>query len=670
MIKFSENAFWRYPAAFVSVAVFVGLGFLLHPLLGDNAPLMLFILPIILAALFGDFFTGVLATLVSAAAGTYFFIQPHYSIAIENQNDFFFVVTFVVVGIIVSWLVEQLHRARRFAETKTVEAEHETVESRIAEEHAREMEARFYNVANAAPVMMWIADTTRKCIWFNNLWLDFTGRAIEQEINSERENEIHPDDLQSLNEVYFTAFDRREPFSAEYRLRRADGEFRWLLDHGVPRFAPHGDFLGYIGSCIDIHDRKQVMHEIERSLEETQQAKAQAEIANRLKDEFIGTVSHELRTPLNAILGWVQMLREGIVTESQQTKAIEVIERNARSQAQLIEDLLDVTRITSGKFRLNIKPIPPASIVEAAIDTMRPTAQTKNVEFVTEIDQNAGTIMGDADRLQQIVWNLLSNAVKFSDQNGKIEVRLANVDSHVEITVRDYGKGIEPEFLPYVFDRFRQQDGKTTRKYGGLGLGLAIVRHIAELHGGTVRAESDGEGMGATFAVELPLHVESEITQSSLGQVNKPIPAVEFNEMPQLSVDLHGLKIIIVDDEPDARELLTSLLTIYGADVTMCASAAEVLNVLPTIRPNILISDVGMPVMDGYAMIKKVREFSIESGGQTPAIALTAFTRVEDRVRALTQGFQMFVPKPVEPSELVAAIKSLTGLNEEKNADS
>ncbi len=665
VIKFPlKNIFWRYFVIVAFIVLFTVIRWLMHPLLADDGPFFLFILPVILGALVGNFFTGVFATLLCTLSGIVFFIQPYYSLKMEKQRDFFNVTTFIVVGVVVSWLVEQLHYARSLAEAKAAEALKEAEESRVAEEYYRESEARFRNVADAAPVMIWVADTTKKCVWFNSAWLEFTGRTMEEEIANTRENAIHPDDFEHCTKVYFSAFDERKPYNMEYRLQHS-GEYRWILDHGVPRFAPNGEFLGFIGSCLDIDDRRQVETEREKLLEQARQAHAQAEIANRLKDEFIGTVSHELRTPLNAILGWTQMLHGGLVSFEQTGKAIEVIERNAQSQAQLIEDLLDITRITSGKFRLNVFPVNLAEVVEAAVDTIRPAAEAKDIAINKILDSKAGLVSGDVDRLQQVVWNLLSNAVKFSSKGGRVEVRLEKIGSYIEIAVQDSGKGIEQEFLPYVFDRFRQQDGATTRKYGGLGLGLAIVRNIVELHGGTVRADSEGENKGAVFTVRMPLRALTEIKKSPSGDVDeKIIPAVGFNTVPDMSIDLHGLKIVVVDDEPDARELLCSLLTVYGAEVTPCGSATEALEVIPTVRPQILVSDIGMPQMDGYALIKKLREFDADAGGQVPAIALTAYTRVEDRIRALSQGFQMFVPKPVEPSELVAAIKSLSGLNE------
>lgn len=412
----------------------------------------------------------------------------------------------------------------------------------------------------------------------------------------------------------------------------------------------------------EILERQKIDENLAESLKREKVVRAELEIANRTKDEFIATIAHELRTPLNAILGWTQMVSGKIVDESQYAKAFEVIERNAKSQAQLIEDLLDITRITSAKFRLNVKAVQVAPLIENALETIRPSLQAKNITLRTILDSSKDLISGDVDRLQQVVWNLLTNAIKFTPKGGTIEVRLEKIGSYIEIYVIDTGKGIEPEFIPFVFDRFRQQSG-TTRIHGGLGIGLSIVRHIVELHGGSVRVESDGVNKGATFIVRLPLRAITEVQKTPSGENEKIVPAVGFNEPVPISADLSGIKIVIVDDEPDARELLSSLLTVYGAEVTACGSVSEALDAVPKIKPNLLISDIGMPRQDGYSLIKKLRELEPENGGQIPAIALTAYTRVEDRVRALSQGFQMFVAKPVEPSELVAAVNSLTNLS-------
>jgi PAS domain S-box-containing protein len=386
--------------------------------------------------------------------------------------------------------------------------------------------------------------------------------------------------------------------------------------------------------------------------------------ASRLKDEFLATVSHELRTPLNAILGWARMLLTGKLDDETGSQALEIIERNARSQAQLIEDLLDVSRIITGKLNLDIAAVEPVSVINTAIDAVRPAAEAKSVRLQAMLDPWAGTVSGDPNRLQQIVWNLLSNAVKFTPKGGKVQVRLERVDSHVEITVTDTGQGISPEFLPFVFDRFRQADSTLTRAHGGLGLGLSIVRHLVEMHGGTVHAASLGDGLGSTFTVKLPLRVIHErggermdLTAESSQGSQSSLDDGDYDCPPELK----GVRVLVVDDEPDARGLLIAVLSQCEAEVRACASAEEALVELEKWSPHILVSDIEMPGEDGYSLIRKVRALSAERGGRIPAVALTAHARAEDRMRALSNGFNMHVPKPVEPAELSLVIASFTG---------
>jgi PAS domain S-box-containing protein len=401
---------------------------------------------------------------------------------------------------------------------------------------------------------------------------------------------------------------------------------------------------------------KRARDEAEKSATENERLYREAQESSRLKDEFLATVSHELRTPLTAILGWAHMLRTGGFNGDSTLKAIETIERNARSQSQLIDDLLDVSRIITGKLRIDVRPVDPNSFIEAAIESVRPAAEAKEVRVQRIMDTGVVTVSGDPIRLQQVVWNLLSNAIKFTPKGGRVQIRLERVNSHIEIGVSDSGAGIAPEFLPYVFDRFRQADQRTTRQHGGLGLGLAIVRHLVELHGGTVRAESPGHGQGATFTVLLPV---APVYQS-VGQGERVHPAArETLPLYECPDRLDGLKVLAVDDEPDTRELLKVGLGQCGAQVTAVGSAAEALEAIAAAMPDLLISDIGMPGEDGYALIRRVRELPAASGGRVPAIALTAYARVEDRLQALRAGYQMHVPKPVELAELVAVAASL-----------
>lgn len=384
----------------------------------------------------------------------------------------------------------------------------------------------------------------------------------------------------------------------------------------------------------------------------------EAQEANRLKDEFLATISHELRTPLTSILGWSRMLATETFDETTRKRGLETIERNARSQGQIIEDLLDISRIITGKLRLNLQLVEPYSIIEAAIDSVRPTVEAKNLRLQTILDPHAGPISGDPDRLQQIFWNLLSNAVKFTPKGGRVQVRLERINSHVEVSISDTGAGIPADFLPHVFERFRQGDGTTTRKHGGLGLGLSIVKQLVDLHGGVIRAASEGEERGANFTVSLPIAVvqTTTINEDQLARVHPGNNgSVSFECPPQLA----GLRVLIVDDEEDARELLTMVMNKCEALVRVVSSAKEAITELENFRPDVLISDIGMPEEDGYELIRRVRSLPKERGGRTPAIALTAYARVEDRMKALSYGYQMHVPKPVEPAELVTVIASL-----------
>ncbi len=385
------------------------------------------------------------------------------------------------------------------------------------------------------------------------------------------------------------------------------------------------------------------------------EARQRAEEANRAKDEFLAMVSHELRTPLNSMLGWLRLLRSGRLDEASFERGLETVERNTVSQAQLIEDLLDVSRIITGKLRLTVEPVDLQPVIQAAIESVRLAAEARGVRLQTVLDSNAGLVSGDRERLQQVVWNLLSNAIKFTPRNGRVRVELRRVHSSVEVAVVDTGQGIPPELLTNVFDRFWQADASITRKHGGLGLGLAIVRHLVELHGGTVHAESQGDGHGATFVVRLPLTpVRRDPTTEQARSTS--MSTIAGFECPPTLVDKH---VLVVDDEADTRELLAAILGECGARVRVAGSADSAIEILDEWEVDVLVSDIGMPIHDGYELIKRVRARPDASGGTIPAIALTAYARFEDRMRALSSGFQMHVAKPVEPAELVMVIHSL-----------
>jgi signal transduction histidine kinase len=406
-----------------------------------------------------------------------------------------------------------------------------------------------------------------------------------------------------------------------------------------------------------INDLKRSEEEREKILLREQAARSEAEAANRIKDEFLATLSHELRTPLTAIIGWAGLLRSGDFEPELKEQALETMERNARVQAQLIDDLLDVSRIVSGKLLLDVKEIELERVVASAIDVVRPAAKAKGIGITYDPCSEGGLISGDAARLQQIAWNLLSNAIKFTPEGGRVRVSLKRVGSHIKLSVSDTGKGIAQEFLPHVFDRFRQADSTTTRNYGGLGLGLAIVRYLVELHGGTVDAESDGDNMGATFSATFPLLAVSTEAARAEQLCYSSRDKQSFN--PRLK--LEGLRVLVVDDEPDTRAVISAVIATAGAEVRTCASAYEALEALADWKPDVLMSDIGMPGEDGYSLIRKVRSLSAANGGRIPAAALTAYAREEDRQRVLAAGYQMHVAKPISSSELIATVANLAG---------
>ena len=400
----------------------------------------------------------------------------------------------------------------------------------------------------------------------------------------------------------------------------------------------------------EIAERERVEQERESLLKGERVLRAEAEELSRLKDEFLATMSHELRTPLNAIFGWITLLRTRRLDEATHARALETIERNARAQKRLIEDLLDVSRIVTGKVALELVPVDPRRVVEAALETMHPSAQAKGLQVVPLLEARAGNVRGDFARLQQVVCNLLSNAIKFTPSGGQVEVSLVRRGRDIEIAVQDSGQGIKPEFLPHVFDRFRQEDGSISRRHGGLGLGLAIVRHLVELHAGSVEAHSAGENTGARFVIRLPAR-----------EGNVQPRTADLAASGGFAAMLSDMRLLVVDDDPASRELISGMLQGYGAHVSLADSGQAALTLLLNERPDVLIADLGMPGMDGYALIEQVRSLDPDFGGKTPAIAVTAYASPLDRLRALQAGFQNHVAKPVEPQELAIVIASLTG---------
>jgi PAS domain S-box-containing protein len=416
----------------------------------------------------------------------------------------------------------------------------------------------------------------------------------------------------------------------------------------------NGTVIGASQIARDVTERVRMQTIAEAISADNARLAAEAQNANRVKDDFLAVLSHELRTPLNAILGYSRMLRGKMLPEDQIDRGLETVERNARWLTQIVDDVLDVSRIVSGKIRLDVQTVELPAIVDNAVATVQPAADAKNVRIQTMLDPRVGPISGDPDRLQQVVWNLMSNAVKFTPKGGRVQVRLERVNSHVELIVSDTGIGIRPDFLPLVFERFRQADSGSTRSSGGLGLGLAIVRHLVEMHGGTVHAESEGEGKGATFTLRLPLMIVKP------GPPEKRThPLTERQNALEKLGDLRGVRVLAVDDEPDALHLLSDVLEAAGAVVTTASSAAAALAAIASAKPDVMVADIGMPEVDGFELIRRIRSSSDPATRDLPAAALTAFARSEDRTRALQAGFEMHLAKPVDPGELVASVATL-----------
>ena len=497
------------------------------------------------------------------------------------------------------------------------------------------------------PQIVWTADAEGNADWFNREWYDFTGLSVADSLPWGWLIVIHPEDRDRCRDRWTHSIRSGERYEVEYRFRRRDGVYRWFLGRGSPVEDSSGRIV-WFGSCTEIDDQKQTEARLRAAREE-------GERLNRMKDEFLATVSHELRTPLQSILGWARLLKAGNLAEDRRDKALDTIERNARAQSQLIEDILDVSRIITGKARIHARDIDAAAVLNAAVDTTQLTARAKGVELTADIPADLGTMLGDADRLQQIVWNLLSNGVKFTPSGGHVTISARKSATVLRIVVSDDGQGIAPAFLPYVFDRFRQADAGTSRAHGGLGLGLAIVRHLVELHGGTVSAESPGENLGSTFVVEIP----------PLGQEKPPSPmaraAARLSDVaPPPPGALSGVRLLVVDDQADTREIVATILSEYGASVREASAAEAAIELLAAERFDALVSDIGMPGGDGYALLRKVRAMTeVDSVVGLPAIALTAYTRAEDRLLAFEAGYDLHVAKPVDPARLVAAVMRL-----------
>jgi PAS domain S-box-containing protein len=533
------------------------------------------------------------------------------------------------------------------------------------EQALRESEERFRIATESAELGTWDYNPITNKLTWSDQCKEMFGVSPDTEINYDVFTTcLHPKDREQTHQAIELALssDSKGEYKAEYRIvRLQDGIERWVSARGRAFFNEIGQPVRFIGTVLDITNRKRVEEERLRLLALEKKAKEEAEAANRLKDEFLATCSHELRTPLTSILGWVRLLENNNLDEITYRKAVATIVRNAKLQAQIVDDLLDISRMVTGKIKLQVESVDIVSIINSAVESISLAADAKEIIIQVIYDSGIGSFFGDPNRLHQIFWNLLSNAVKFTPRQGRVEVKLEQVASHIEIRVSDTGKGISSEFLPYVFERFRQADSSITRAYGGLGLGLTIVRQLVELHGGSVEAFSRGENKGSTFTVKLPL-LGVRLEPGNSESIRLSDMSDTKAEFPQLI----SLRVLVIDDDLDTLGMLTMILEQCQAEVKATTSAAEALEILERWLPDIIVSDIGMPITDGYELIRQIRRLEPERGGGIPAIALTAYTKEEEKQVALEVGFNSHIPKPIEPVFLINTIAEVAGLSHNK----
>ncbi|MEO8904076.1 MAG: ATP-binding protein [Polyangiaceae bacterium] len=532
-------------------------------------------------------------------------------------------------------------------------------------------EQRYRFLAEISPVQLWTALPDGSLDYVTDQTADRLGLTPERLLADGWQNVVHPDDLPCAIERWIQALRTGDPYEVEFRLKLANGEYAWHLVRATAQRDTSGSIVRWFGTNTNIEAERAQQARVQALLGEVEQkagllreeaterrlaeekaddARRKAEQASRAKDEFLATASHELRTPLNAILGWARILRSGEVDAAAFARGLETIERNANAQVKLIEDILDGSRIITGKLHLEIRAIDLNAVIHAALDAVRPAAEAKNIGLETVLEPEAAHVTGDPDRLQQVVWNLVNNAIKFTPKGGHVQVTSQRSGTHITVCVADNGQGIECDFLAHVFERFRQADGSTTRRHGGLGLGLALVRHLVEAHGGGVLVESEGANKGSAFTITLPVRATSPVVEAARG-MHVAVPT----QLNATSDQLRGLRVLVIDDEPDARELVAMVLRLKGAEVLVASSVDQALELLEQRAPHVLVSDIGMPGTDGYGLIGRVRALA-SANAHIPAIALTAYAREQDKQRALSAGFQAHVVKPVDPNELTRIV--------------
>ncbi|WP_315787972.1 ATP-binding response regulator [Fischerella sp. JS2] len=686
MQKLTRSLIKRYGVAILTVLLALLLTQSLW-LLHRFSAYPLFFAAVMVSSWYGGLEPGLLATVLSALACAYFFLAPFSSLTVIGFNTIG-LVQFVLVSLLISILNQMLRSAQRRAEINAHQAQRNYDRLSQSQEKLHQSEQRY---------RLFVEGVKEYAIFM----LDPNGLFLNWNIGAERilgyqEAEIigrhfrhifTPEAIERGRPEQVLTIAVSEGFSKENRWHvRKDGTHFWAHCVIIPLRDQDGNLRGFSKIMQDLSERKQAEEEREQLLLREQAARAEAEAANRSKDDFLAVVSHELRTPMTAILGWVGMLQTGRLDEDRAKDALETIERNANLQMQLIEDLLDISRIVQGNLSLNFSRVNLVEAIAQALEVVQPVADAKSIQIESALDTSLEPIWGDSDRLQQIVLNLLSNAIKFTPDGGRVEVRLEVVNDrekvessphhrtassshhknrYAQITVSDTGKGISPEFLPYVFDRFRQADSTSTKSNKGLGLGLAIARHLVELHGGSIQVESQGIGQGATFTVKLPF---TAISPSEVAQPNNTdqiqLPTIAEDAAPlDNPPKLNGLRILVVDDETDTRKWISTVLQECGAEVIAVGSTGEALTSLEQFKPDVLVSDIGIPDEDGYTLIRKIRELEPEMGGRIPAVALTGYARVEDYTEAIAAGFQLHIAKPVRAAELIAVIASLSRMS-------
>lgn len=546
-------------------------------------------------------------------------------------------------------------------------AQHLEAEKRERVEIAlRESEIRFRMLADNMAQLAWTCDELGNVTWYNKRWLDYTGLTFEDMKGWNWSKVQHPDHLDRVVARVQRSAETGEPWEDTFPLRSKTGEYRWFLSRAVPIRDADGEIVLWFGTNTDVTDQKHAEAELESAIMREQAARGEAQAANRVKDEFLAMVSHELRTPLNAIVGWARLLRLGNLKPRDVDRAIETIDRNADAQATIINELLDISRIISGKLQIEQQPVNLVDVINAATEVNRPAAEAKGIEINLQLDGTAGPVIGDAVRLQQVVWNLLSNAIKFTPKDGRVGIELSRRDTDVVIVVSDSGQGIDAAFLPHVFERFKQADSSEKRIHGGLGLGLSIVRHFVEMHGGTIQAKSEGAAQGSTFTINLPI-MPLKPLKTVLGSAEGVHASTTESDSDVYAVTsvrkatLEGVRVLVIDDQADARELFTFALEQYGAIVRVCSTANEALAEVLIWKPDVIVSDIGLPGENGYELMEKVRAMDEEQGGRTPALALTGYASAVDQAKALAAGYQTHLAKPVGIEELAEVVAKLSG---------